>query len=621
MASSSFTASEVRAPLIESADWRAWTTPFLFFTGKGGVGKTTVAAASAIALADAGRRVLVVSTDPASNLADVFGSPVGAEPGPVAGVAGLSAMNLDPDAAAAAYRERALAPYRGTVANAELHAIEEQLAGECTVEVAAFDEFTALLVDPTLRGSYDHILFDTAPTGHTLRLMSLPAAWADYIETNPDAASCLGPGSGLQSQRHQYEAAVRQLGNAESTTLVLVSRPDPGSLREAARAGAELAAQGVGNQRLILNGVFGNPLAGDAVAAAFARRQSEALAAMPAALASLPTAGVPLVAISLTGVEALRALATGQPVTPNAVATENGTSDSPLPDLVALIDELAAGPPCAVLVMGKGGVGKTTIAAQIALGLAARGHETHLSTTDPAGRPSDVIGPPPELLTVSRIDPRAELERHTADRLRRAGDLDSERRALLVEDLRSPCTQELAVFEAFKNLLRQARERFVIVDTAPSGHTLRLLDLTGSYHRQAMQTTGQVHRRVTTPLMRLQDPAFTRVLVVTLPELTPVAEAETLQDRPAARWHRALRLGDQREPDRQRHTRPAPRSPRCAGTAAPPARARPPRPPRLACALAARRHLGRLLNPPSSLHAARAKAEAVPGRTRRPIGA
>ena len=514
---------------LPALDWCAWRTPFLFFTGKGGVGKTTVASAVAVALGDAGRRVLVVSTDPASNLGDVFGMTVMPEPRPVPDVRGVEVMNLDPEAAAAAYRERVIAPYRGVVPDAEVRAIEEQLAGECTVEVAAFDHFTQLIVDQALAKRYDHVVFDTAPTGHTLRLLNLPSAWSDYIETSPEGASCLGPRSGLHAQRAQYQAAVEQLADPARTTLVLVARPEPAPLREAARASAELATQGIGNQKLVINGLFAQPLAGDPIAEALARHQQRALDLMPGALRTVPTETVPLVAAELTGVATLRLLVSGRELAMPDVGAIDG--DAPLPDLDGLVDELESGGPRAVLVLGKGGVGKTTLAAAIAVSLARRGHDVHLSTTDPAGRLTDVLADEvPEHLTVSRIDPAAELARYTAARLRAADRFEPDRRALLEEDLRSPCTEEVAVFGAFSGLLSEARERFVIIDTAPTGHTLRLLDLTGSYHRQVLHGAGSIHGRITTPLMRLQDAGWTRMLIVTHAALTPVSEATALQE-------------------------------------------------------------------------------------------
>ncbi|MGQ4380993.1 arsenical pump-driving ATPase [Streptomyces sp. SAS_267] len=522
----------------------------MFFTGKGGVGKTTVAGAAAVALADAGRRVLLVSTDPASNLGDLFGTAVGPEPGVVPGVPGLAVMNLDPVQAAAGYRERVLGPYRGVVTAEELRGIEEQMAGECTVEVAAFDRFTQLIAHPETVGLYDHVLFDTAPTGHTLRLLNLPSAWSEYIETSDAAgASCLGPRSGLASQQEQYHQAVGELGNPARTTMALVSRPESGALAEAARAGAELKALGIRNQRLIVNGLFSRPLAGDSVAQALAARQEAALDPLPRQLREVPAVSVALSAADLTGVPALRALRNGLPASApvdgdratDRIAPFAEGAEKNMPALEALVDELAAGEPGSVLVVGKGGVGKTTIAAAIAIGLVRRGHEVHLSTTDPAGRPAEILGTDefaphtgPGVdgrLTVSRIEPAAELARYTAERLQAAERLGPERRALLEEDLRSPCYTEVAVFRAFSGLLNRAtRGRFVVIDTAPSGHTLRLLDLTGSYHRQIMAGAGQVQGRITTPLMRLRDPARTRVLVVTLPELTPVSEAAVLQE-------------------------------------------------------------------------------------------
>lgn len=266
-------------------------TRYLFFTGKGGVGKTSISCATAIGLADRGRRVLLVSTDPASNLDEVLGVGLGSSPTTILGVPNLEAMNLDPEVAAQEYRDRMVGPYRGVLPDATVRSMEEQLSGSCTMEIAAFDEFSRLLGDPTCTAAYDHVIFDTAPTGHTLRLLSLPHAWTSFLETNTTGTSCLGPLSGLKEQQSLYEASVRTLADPELTTLVLVSRPEVSALREAERSSAELRELGVSNQRLIVNGVFCAASQDDPVAIAFEQRGREALAAMPRGIGGVASPG------------------------------------------------------------------------------------------------------------------------------------------------------------------------------------------------------------------------------------------------------------------------------------------------------------------------------------------
>lgn len=508
-------------------------TRFLFFTGKGGVGKTSLACAVAIALADAGKRVLLVSTDPASNLDEVLGVLLANSPTPVPKVARLLALNINPEEAAQAYREKIIGPLRGQLPPAALASMEEQLSGACTTEIAAFDEFSRLLGDEAATAEFDHVIFDTAPTGHTLRLLMLPKAWTGFFAASTTGTSCLGPLAGLDRQRGVYESAIAALADGQRTIVVLVSRAQKAALREARRTRDELAAIGVANQRLILNGLYRATDRSDSVALALEQRGDAALAEYQEFLTSLPVHEVVLRPHNLLGVEALRALVTDAELTASATAREQNTFErAGLIESGELIELLAAPGHGVVMTMGKGGVGKTTVAAAIAVELARRGHRVHLSTTDPAAHVVEALNGEVPGLTVSRIDPAVETAAYVEEVLAAQGaGLDPDSRALLEEDLRSPCTEEIAVFRAFARTVAQGGESFVVLDTAPTGHTLLLLDATEAYHRElGRQARDTIPEEVRELLPRLRDPEFTRVLVVTLAEATPVHEAATLQE-------------------------------------------------------------------------------------------
>jgi arsenite-transporting ATPase len=472
---------------------------------------------------------LLVSTDPASNLDEVLGVSLGSSPTTVPGVAGLEAMNLDPEVAAQEYRDRMVGPYRGVLPDATVRSMEEQLSGSCTMEIAAFDEFSRLLGDPDRTAAYDHVIFDTAPTGHTLRLLSLPQAWSSFLETNTTGTSCLGPLSGLKEQQGLYTASVQTLADPARTTLVLVSRPEVSALREAERSSAELRELGVSNQCLVVNGFFRAARKDDPVAVAFERHGREALAAMPAGIAGLPRQEIPLSPRDLLGADALRTMfdGTSQPV--EAVIRTTVRRELP-PSLVGLVDELERAGKGVIMTMGKGGVGKTTVAAAIALELSRRGHKVHLSTTDPAAHVSWLIEDPPAGLKLGRIDAEGETRAYREEVMSAVGDkLDEQGQALLAEDLRSPCTEEVAVFRTFARTVAEGRDGFVVLDTAPTGHTILLLDAAEAYHREVLRQSSNMPETVRELLPRLRDPGFTRILLVTLPEATPVHEAARLQ--------------------------------------------------------------------------------------------
>ena len=504
---------------------------FAFFTGKGGVGKTSLACATAVKLADQGTRVLLVSTDPASNVGQVFGVSIGNQITSISAVGNLSAIEIDPQAAAQGYRDRIVGPVRGVLPADVVKGIEEQLSGACTTEIAAFDEFTGLLTDESLVERFDHVLFDTAPTGHTIRLMQLPGAWNTFLEEGKGDASCLGPLAGLDKQRAQYKAAVDALADPLRTRLVLVARAQASTLREVARTHDELARVGLSQQFLVINGVM--PLeeaASDKLAEAVVHREQAAIAAMPAILGPLPLDQVSLKAFDLVGLNALRQFFDAQSsLNPSTGLTPMAPLKSPT--LGELVDELLAPGHGLIMVMGKGGVGKTTLAAALAVELARRGLPVHLTTSDPAAHLTETLTGQMDKLTVSRIDPQLETQRYRDQVLASKGkNLDERGRALLEEDLRSPCTEEIAVFQAFSRIIREAGRKFVVMDTAPTGHTLLLLDATGAYHREIARQMADSGVHFTTPMMQLQDEERTKVLIATLAENTPVQEAAILQE-------------------------------------------------------------------------------------------
>lgn len=503
-------------------------TPFLFFTGKGGVGKTSTACATAVSLAEEGKKVLLVSTDPASNLQDVFDVELTNKPTPISTIENLAVANIDPETSAKEYKENVVGPYRNKLPEAVINQMEEQLSGACTVEISAFDEFSSLLTDEGIHQTYDHIIFDTAPTGHTLRLLQLPTAWSGFLDESTHGASCLGPLAGLEDKKEMYKEAVQALANTKQTTLMLVTRPETSPLLEATRASKELGELGINNQILLINGVMKNFIKEDKTSTSFFKHQQQALAYMPDELKNIPTYEIQLAPFNIAGIENMRRLFDE---TFSNNENKEAFIDIETPHFKKIIDDIQASKQRIIFTMGKGGVGKTTVAAAIAIGLSERGEKVHLTTTDPAAHIDEVLKHQTGNITVSRIDPKVEVEKYQQEVIEASKhELDEEGIAYLEEDLRSPCTEEIAVFRAFANIVEKANDEITVIDTAPTGHTLLLLDSTQAYHKEMERSTGEVPLSVQQLLPRLRNPKETTVVIVTLAEATPVHEASRLQD-------------------------------------------------------------------------------------------
>lgn len=499
-------------------------TKYLFFTGKGGVGKTSTACATAVSLADSGKKVMLISTDPASNLQDVFETELNNKGVPIHEVPNLVVANLDPIEAAAQYREGVIAPYRGHLPETVLKNMEEQLSGSCTVEIAAFNEFSKFITDEKVQEEFDYIIFDTAPTGHTLRMLQLPSAWSNFISENTHGASCLGQLSGLESKREIYKRAVETLADGNRTTLILVSRPEVTPLKEAKRASTELADIGVNNQVMVVNGVLTSY--DDIISESLYKKQQAALAGMPEEIRNMKLYSIPLRAYNITGIENVRAFLEND----NYTIRADKIKAEIIPGLKDVIDDLYHTNKKVIFTMGKGGVGKTTIAASIALGLASRGKKVHLTTTDPAAHLKFVMNET-DGITMSHIDEKEELRKYQLEVLSKARETMSEEDiAYVEEDLRSPCTQEIAVFRAFADIVDKAEDQIVVIDTAPTGHTLLLLDSTQSYNQEIKRSQGDVPESAKKLLPRLRNKTETEVIIVTLAETTPVYEAMRLEE-------------------------------------------------------------------------------------------
>lgn len=533
-------------------------TQFFFFSGKGGVGKTSMACTQAVRYADEGKRTLIVTTDPASNLADVFEQEIGHQITPIKGITNLWAMEIDPDAATQEYVDRALAPVRAAFPEQMVRVIEEQMSGPCTAEVAAFDRFTDFIVmdesSPGVDPEFEIVIFDTAPTGHTIRLLELPAEWSQSIDVASQGSgqTCIGPAAAIQDAKQKYEHALAVLRDESLSEFVFVLHPEAIAIRETKRAIMELGKLGIHTHRLVINGIIPSTESTNPLFAARAEMQARYLAQLSAEF-EYPSQHMYLLSGEIKGAARLRAVARiffdGEQAEAQSVAPDREFLPSiPLSsqeDILSCIQP--KGRRRTLFFAGKGGVGKTVASCMTAVWLARQGYKTLLLTTDPAAHLGDVLGQPvgdvPAPLTglpslwAAKIDPKAAAETYKARILNDARQRGRPEAAIKVmaEELDSPCTEEMAAFDQFIDYAAQSNWEAVVFDTAPTGHTMRLLELPMDWSQQidvkvfasvdANAADDVAKQRFEQVIEMMRDPAQSTFAFVMYPEATPVLEA------------------------------------------------------------------------------------------------
>ena len=546
------------------------TTRFLFFSGKGGVGKTSMACTTAVREADRGKQTLIVTTDPASNLADVFEQGIGHKLTPIAGVPNLWAMEIDPDKATREYIDRAMAPLREAFPEQIVAVMEEQMSGPCTAEVAAFDRFVDFIDLPqgqvdaaaAVPARFDTVIFDTAPTGHTIRLLELPAEWSRSIDeaSTGSGQTCIGPAAAIQDAKHKYERALATMRDPGQTIFTFVLHPEATSIKETARAIGELGKLGIHTHELIINGII--PVE-EGVNSLFAERrtmQQRYLAQIKRDF-RLAHRRMSLLDGEVKGVARLREVAhllfeghkphivpAAQPGQPEQQALTSSPSAETTRASSAVLERiLPRDGTRSLFFTGKGGVGKTVVSCITAVWLARQGYKTLLLTTDPAAHVGDVLGVPvtdqpapvPGVpnLWATKIDPKAAGEAYKTrilDDARKRG-RPEESIKVMAEELDSPCTEEMAAFDKFIEYASQDGWQVTVFDTAPTGHTLRLLQLPVDWSTQldikvyasvdTVAADDVAKQRFAQVIDMMKDPEQSTFAYVMYPESTPIIEA------------------------------------------------------------------------------------------------
>lgn len=507
-------------------------TKFIFFSGKGGVGKTSMACTTSVYYADQGKKTLIVTTDPAANLADVFEQEIGHKITKINGIENLFAMEIDPEKATNEYKERSLAPMRELFDEEMLKIAEEQLSGPCTEEMASFDKF----IDFMEEDSFDMVIFDTAPTGHTIRLLELPVDWSKHIEESSKGSgqTCMGPVALIQESKKKYDDAIAKLRNPERTDFIFVMQPEQTSLEETIRSSNELKEIGIKTTKIIINGFI--PKA-EAIHPFFKSRYDMQQSYLNKAKATFKNTCIETMELfdsELKGIEMFRKSALK--LFKTKVSNKN-------------IEHLIypeKGKRKNIFFSGKGGVGKTSMACITAIQTAQKGYKTLLMTTDPAAHIGKVLDKPVtnEITKIDgvvnlyavEIDQKKATEDYKNKILTDAKDrFDESTLKAMEEELNSPCTEEMAAFQKFIEYANLDDFEVIVFDTAPTGHTLRLLELPMDWSKQIQLKAGlstkisQADKKQKEQFDRviemMRDEEVTTFGFVMYPEKTPIIEA------------------------------------------------------------------------------------------------